>query len=372
MKKKFIRTKDTETWKRLDRFGWFLPLLVFIRFSIKYLPTWASEGMTIKDLPFGLMTIAITTLFSSFPLILLWKALCHQMWKNAVKRSTFHSIEDLDYYREKLTGLSPVTISMLADLRIEAKKDVTATLLQLQMNGIINIDGASVQILKEDDPSLSSNDKMLLNTLANHPLSPEMLTHLSGWKKNEYNATSNSPYFQQKQPLTKKMQTTGKCLGCLSGIVLPILALALFMYIASTDTLKYTFDLIDTVEDDTLLYSMMKTDFRLLLGIGAMFFALLLVIFALIWPIVTIISSIVMVSGTSKIERTQLGEQMTEYVYGMKNFIHDFSSLSEATKEQLILWDDFLIYAVVLEENEQILQEIFGRKSIDYQIIKNL
>ena len=36
----------------------------------------------------------------------------------------------------------------------------------------------------------------------------------------------------------------------------------------------------------------------------------------------------------------------------MKNFIHDYSNLSEAEKDSLVLWDDYLIYAVVLEEKE--------------------
>ena len=52
---------------------------------------------------------------------------------------------------------------------------------------------------------------------------------------------------------------------------------------------------------------------------------------------------------------------MTEYIYGMKNFIHDFSNLSEATQNELVLWDDYLVYAVVLEENQQIVNDIIKR-----------
>ena len=47
----------------------------------------------------------------------------------------------------------------------------------------------------------------------------------------------------------------------------------------------------------------------------------------------------------------------------MKNFIHDFSNLSEAHKEQVVLWDDYLVYAVVLEENQQIVKEIMKRRN---------
>lgn len=53
---------------------------------------------------------------------------------------------------------------------------------------------------------------------------------------------------------------------------------------------------------------------------------------------------------------------MAECIYGMKNFIHDFSNLSEAHKEQVVLWDDYLVYAVVLEENQQIVKEIMKRR----------
>ena len=46
----------------------------------------------------------------------------------------------------------------------------------------------------------------------------------------------------------------------------------------------------------------------------------------------------------------------------MKNFIHDYSNLSQADQEQVVLWDDYLIYAVVLEENQQIVAEIMERR----------
>lgn len=68
------------------------------------------------------------------------------------------------------------------------------------------------------------------------------------------------------------------------------------------------------------------------------------------------------------------GELLTAQISGIKNFIRDFSNLSEAEKEQLILWDDFLIYAVVLEENERIIEDIFSMRNLrygDYTHFKN-
>ena len=56
---------------------------------------------------------------------------------------------------------------------------------------------------------------------------------------------------------------------------------------------------------------------------------------------------------------------MAECIHGMKNFIHDFSNLSEANQEHLILWDDYLVYAVLLEENEKIIKEIMKQRKIN-------
>ena len=43
--------------------------------------------------------------------------------------------------------------------------------------------------------------------------------------------------------------------------------------------------------------------------------------------------------------------------------IHDFSNLSDYDKEALVLWDKYLIYAVILEENTKILDEMKEYKS---------
>ena len=67
-------------------------------------------------------------------------------------------------------------------------------------------------------------------------------------------------------------------------------------------------------------------------------------------------------SMIQQIRRTDYGNQMAECVYGMKNFIHDYSNLSEVDRRQVVLWEDYLVYAVVLEENEQIVKEILDER----------
>lgn len=76
----------------------------------------------------------------------------------------------------------------------------------------------------------------------------------------------------------------------------------------------------------------------------------------------------------NRYERTNEGKVLVEQIAGIKNYIHDFSLLSEKDKENIILWQDFLVYAVLLEENEKIIDDICKYKNVNlnkFNDIKN-
>ena len=50
--------------------------------------------------------------------------------------------------------------------------------------------------------------------------------------------------------------------------------------------------------------------------------------------------------------------------------MHDFSNLKEKEKESIVLWEDFLIYAVVLEENELVRKDIYHYKNVNINVIE--
>ena len=77
-----------------------------------------------------------------------------------------------------------------------------------------------------------------------------------------------------------------------------------------------------------------------------------------------------LVDANDKYERTSEGKVLVEQIVGMKNFIHDFSNLSKSQKDEVILWNDFLVYAVLLEENDKIIKDIFNYKKVDTEVLK--
>ena len=142
------------------------------------------------------------------------------------------------------------------------------------------------------------------------------------------------------------------------------------MIIFFSPPVQYTYGVIETMQDNATnsdLFRMMAEDHNFAIGTLILTLMLFLMGVAIFGPIAILIKSKIKTSGFAHIIRTKEGEEMTEYIYAMKNFLHDFSTLSEANKEQLVLWDDFLIYAVVLEENEQILQDIFSQRSLELE-----
>lgn len=160
--------------------------------------------------------------------------------------------------------------------------------------------------------------------------------------------------------------------GCLSGCLLPIL---LFLVVGlGSFALNGWLDKINTFVEaapqkfgtEQITYFLSSPDIIIISAIAAF---LVLLLFAILWmPGIALLRMIL--SGSKTIlwlKRTEAGELLTAQISGLKNFIHDFSNLSEAEKEHLILWDDFLIYAVVLEENERIIEDIFKMKNLRYR-----
>ena len=55
--------------------------------------------------------------------------------------------------------------------------------------------------------------------------------------------------------------------------------------------------------------------------------------------------------------RTSTGEEVNLKLEGLKNFLKDFSILDKKTKEELIIWKDYLIYSVIFNQNTKIVDK---------------
>ena len=90
-----------------------------------------------------------------------------------IKNNSFIPIEDFDYYRDKLTGLSPAMISIISDLEIEQRKDVAASILKYEEMGILKVEGNNYEAGDYQNADLRESDKYLIEGLVNHTFNME-------------------------------------------------------------------------------------------------------------------------------------------------------------------------------------------------------
>ena len=263
--------------------------------------------------------------------VMLFKVIIHTARRQLLKRSTFITVNDIDYYRDKLDGLAPGTISLLADLKIEKRKDIAACILKYENLGIIKTDEYGRYVLDTDgdwqiNPALRNSDRYLVKALTERGCDA---VDEAAWQRMAVQEAIDDGYIYDGlfAKRSKVKETAGKAAGCFAGCLVPIIIIVGMAFLINAITPQ-----LDELEQI----------------LDAAFFM----------PGIMVVGGIVSTATKQRYRRTQSGNEMAEYVYGMKNFIHDYSNLSEADKSQLALWDDYLIYAVVLEENEQIVADI--------------
>lgn len=59
--------------------------------------------------------------------------------------------------------------------------------------------------------------------------------------------------------------------------------------------------------------------------------------------------------------RTSKGEKINERLEGLKNYLKDFSIMNERDEKSLAVWEDYLIYSVIFNQNSKIVKNIYDK-----------
>ncbi|MDR0325808.1 MAG: DUF2207 domain-containing protein [Oscillospiraceae bacterium] len=280
--------------------------------------------------------------------------------------AAYTSVHGIEYYRDFLKGISPADISILMDLQVEDDKDISATLLRLYDKKAVDFERGRIIRSDAGNATLTRGEQELLDMLrqGNGSLTA---ADKAIWKRNRIEDAVNAGLVEKDPKLEKRMP--GKhyvscCLtGCLSGFALPVVAgiLGLLFFRLDFDKIK-RFMTVEWGDLSREWYSNVEYlpdlieafQFAALFGLALM----LCFTFPYLWAIRNI--SYYRIRMRNKLIRTAKGNELTEKVAGLKRFINEFSSLSQKRKEEVVLWNDFLVYAVVLEENNRIIRDISG------------
>ena len=257
--------------------------------------------------------------------------------KIANKKYNKERIEKVDlkndnYYREILPKYSPAVLSYLDDFEIN-KEDIVATLLMLELKGKINIKGDSIVVLDETIEKLEENEIYILNKVKENTLKDINILEYASIVRND---ALKKGLLQEKQGLKKNIKKR-----IIINIIIYLLVFIGFSMIPNF--------LVIASDSATMI-----------LG-----FILLMILFAFLvfmpYSTIVYISHYKMLNTLYPYIRNDEGKMINLKLEGLRKYLIDFSKIEEKTKEQLILWEEYLIYSVILGINTKIIDEVYDK-----------
>lgn len=126
----------------------------------------------------------------------------------------------------------------------------------------------------------------------------------------------------------------------------------------------------DLKEDPKIVFSFLVTFLSFFVGwyfvvtkansvINSGIFVALEVIYFILFSIVSVFSMNTL--GNLPHERnfikTSIGKEISLKLYGLKNFINDFGNFDEKVMEEITLWEEYILYAIILNESNSLIDE---------------
>jgi len=243
----------------------------------------------------------------------------------------------LEYYRDILTGVSPLLVGYLENYHLKYETDIAAILLKMYKDE--KIDFQDGEVIKGKEEITSPDEIKVYNLIISKHTKDEKETKL---EDEMYKEAKKSGYIaeEKSKSFPSIFMYIFSCLGACEVIVLAVLVSQSF--IPSYGNVWKFSPLVAVAVTIAVLFA-----FFLYISTGY-------------------------VNYNRGYVLTPKGADLREKIFGLKRFIKDFSMLSQKEKEDVMLWDDFLIYSVIFGQNKKIKRDILKHYNIDYKIIESM
>ena len=304
------------------------------------------------------------------------------------KNAMIKKSEDYIYYRGDLDKISPSIIMFTSHYELDLRKSISATILKLKLTGYLK--GKSGQYIVTDKKAsqLLESEKMVLAFIKEHD-----------FDKSSYKSVVEKETLQGKY-LTKRhggviLRITKIIIACCIPIAMFVFSFRLDQYVFNNyrvypENDGYTYiilgndkeieklyfeDMIDEedyyhrsmadgslsynhseIRADKLKYAVIRKALFLSifnsLAIGFCFVSILISLYVIVEQIRNF---------NKNYRRTRRGRILLNKAYALKNYLKEYSLIKDRTEKELVLWQYYLIYAVALEVNSKIEDDIIEK-----------
>lgn len=298
------------------------------------------------------------------------------------------------YYRDIIKDITPVELSYIDDYDIESKKDIIGTLLELQLKRKVEFSNEKIAIIDKKEKNLTRHEKYILNKL---------ITKVLPKKKNVFNNEFKREILGDLKD-SKLLNTNSESLLSLENkyrkfknIFLIVFAIVLTIFVFAELDYKiaifiFFMNMIIVVGSLTgmfarLAFMNIRKKSRIIQKNGCFYsiiggmilsiiaFTMALIPFILLTlasrpdivvtilnysflfiGILSIIVEFYLIMNSNKL--SEKGKKIKTQLLGLKMFLKDYSNMNKKDLNEINLWDEYIIYAVILNHNKKIKKKI--------------
>lgn len=237
--------------------------------------------------------------------------------KNAEEKIIIKNI-DFKYYRDIIEKYSPATLSFILD-GMEFDKDLAASIIYLINKGYLELkQDNKITRTDKDNSGLSKDLKIICNSDVNHLLAYRRLKNKNIKEQQEAYIASQTNR-QWMEQVEKKAEEDGLVIERKKYKITSILSILCIIETVYTLTIE---------------------------NYGLFFFSIFL-FFLLVFLKMSAYDK-------NKWVKTQKGYELYSKIVGLKNYIKDFSTLSEKELKEIEIWEDYLIYAIIFNNTSKL------------------
>lgn len=326
--KKFLRSIKIVI-KKLLRIYFVVGIVIFIAFVMPELVQNASDIAQILYLtPLAfLVSLLISFFMVSFTIgPIMWYYVLFQIGTEVVdtiEESEQKSVDNNVYFRDIPEGYSPVIASLILNKWLEEKTDLTAMILYLIKKGYLVKNGDNISYTGKDLSELSESEKYIAECYSDNNNSFNFIK----WREIVVKEAIEKGYVKDAGVFSiQNIKKSGK------NAAIIIFACMIIINILHIEIL------------DIILSTLVS--FLIPFGI------VLFLIYAFR-------------RSQVNIKLTEKGVIEQEKLVKLRKFLNDFSSLEESNEDAMILWQDYLIYAISLGVNTDIVEKSKLYKKLD-------
>ncbi len=304
--------------------------------------------------------------------------------KNAIIKKD----EEYIYYRGDLDKVSPSIIMFTSTFNVDIRKSIAATILKLKLTGYIKENSNSYIYTNKDESNLLESEKMVLNLIRNNH-----------FDKSKYREVIKQETLTNKYIVKNRGGIPFRILKIIIAISVPIIIFTFSVWLdqyafenyrvyPEDDGYTYIrlnnedeieqlyYKGVENINDyyhrtmadgsidynyseiraDKFEYSVVRKAFCLnLINASIISFFAIFVLIALY----IVIDQIIYINKNYR--RTIKGKTLLNKAYALKNYLKDYSLIKDRAEEELVLWEYYLVYAVVLGVNVKIEDKLIEK-----------